>query len=155
MGLSKEEDIANNIGAREEITPDHSSGSCNTAPTTTTKLPASLSGSRIVQSRSNQNSSDVENRDVEDRVEKRKLLGVVDEQNKKQARLDLSESTSSLEANSSISPLEDEPVAMHRRILNRPRSAVNGVYSMAVARPVSSMKGHTAFLTFAVRPLLS
>lgn len=46
------------------------------------------------------------------------------------------------------------PPAVHRRLLNRPKSSVNGVHCMAVARPVSTMKGHTAFLTFAVRPLL-
>lgn len=35
---------------------------------------------------------------------------------------------------------------------NQPRSSVNGTYSMAVARSIPSMKGHTAFLTFAIRP---
>eukprot|EP01038_Epipyxis_sp_PR26KG_P005018 gene5018-7005_t len=37
------------------------------------------------------------------------------------------------------------------RIKNRPKSCVNGVYKMNVARPIPSMKGHTAFLTFAIK----
>lgn len=50
---------------------------------------------------------------------------------------------------------EDEVRERRRlnRIKNRPRSAVNGTYSMQVARPLQSMKGHTAFLTFAVAPI--
>lgn len=40
-----------------------------------------------------------------------------------------------------------------RRIMNRPVSAVNGIYTMALARPNTTMKGHTAFLTFATAPL--
>ena len=42
-------------------------------------------------------------------------------------------------------------LTLQNRIKNRPMSAVNGCYEMHVARP--SMKGHTAFLTFAVCPL--
>lgn len=37
--------------------------------------------------------------------------------------------------------------------VNLPRAAVNGQYTMHIGRPLVSMKGHTAFLTFAVRPL--
>jgi hypothetical protein len=43
--------------------------------------------------------------------------------------------------------------SLQNRIRNRPTSAVNGTYQMHVARPLSSMKGHTAFLTFAMCPL--
>lgn len=43
-------------------------------------------------------------------------------------------------------------LSLQSRIRNRPYSAVNGSYEMHLARPVSSMKGHTAFLTFASRP---
>lgn len=42
---------------------------------------------------------------------------------------------------------------LQNRIKNRPVSAVNGSYEMHIARPLGSMKGHTAFLTFAVCPL--
>lgn len=36
---------------------------------------------------------------------------------------------------------------------NLPRAAVNGQYTMHIGRPVTSMKGHTAFLTFAYAPV--
>lgn len=42
---------------------------------------------------------------------------------------------------------------LNKRIMNRPKSSVNGVYESFVARPLFTMKGHTAFLTFAVRPV--
>lgn len=42
---------------------------------------------------------------------------------------------------------------LQNRIKNRPVSSVNGSYEMHTARPLGSMKGHTAFLTFAVCPL--
>lgn len=42
---------------------------------------------------------------------------------------------------------------LQNRIKNRPVSSVNGSYEMHIARPLGSMKGHTAFLTFAVCPL--
>lgn len=132
VGLSKEEDIVNNVGAREEVTSDYKNGAHNIA-----KQP---------NASSDQNISTVEDRYVGENAGKRKLTDKDEPQNSKQARLDLTESTSPEEK-------KVEPAAIHRRILNRPKSAVNGVYSMAVARPVSSMKGHTAFLTFAVRPL--
>jgi len=49
--------------------------------------------------------------------------------------------------------LSDEQfLSLQNRIRNRPYSAVNGSYEMHMARPLSSMKGHTAFLTFASRP---
>lgn len=52
--------------------------------------------------------------------------------------------------------LSDEQfISLQNRIKNRPVSAVNGTYEMHIARPVSGMKGHTAFLTFAVSPLQS
>lgn len=40
---------------------------------------------------------------------------------------------------------------MNKRIMNRPKAAINGTYTSFVARPIASMKGHTAFLTFAIR----
>ncbi|RYH28930.1 hypothetical protein EON65_10300 [archaeon] len=40
---------------------------------------------------------------------------------------------------------------MNKRIMNRPKPAINGTYTSFVARPICSMKGHTAFLTFAIR----
>ena len=43
--------------------------------------------------------------------------------------------------------------SLQNRIKNRPVSNVNGSYEMHIARPVAGMKGHTAFLTFAVAPL--
>jgi hypothetical protein len=43
---------------------------------------------------------------------------------------------------------------LQNRIKNRPVSSVNGTYEMHIARPIAGMKGHTAFLTFAVAPLL-
>lgn len=39
------------------------------------------------------------------------------------------------------------------RTFCQPRSSVNGVHPMKIARPIAQMKGHTAFLTFAVGPL--
>lgn len=42
---------------------------------------------------------------------------------------------------------------LQNRIKNRPVSSVNGTYEMHIARPIAGMKGHTAFLTFAVAPL--
>ena len=42
---------------------------------------------------------------------------------------------------------------LDRRIRNRPKSSVTGMYKVNVARPLNSMKGHTAFLTFAIAPL--
>jgi hypothetical protein len=42
---------------------------------------------------------------------------------------------------------------LQNRIKNRPVSAVNGSYEMHISRPIAGMKGHTAFLTFAVAPL--
>ena len=49
--------------------------------------------------------------------------------------------------------LSDEQfLSLQSRIRNRPYSAVIGSYDMHVARPMASMKGHTAFLTFASRP---
>lgn len=42
---------------------------------------------------------------------------------------------------------------MSLRKLNCPKSAVTGDYTMQVARPLLNMKGHTAFLTFAIRSL--
>lgn len=47
---------------------------------------------------------------------------------------------------------EDQRPYKGRPPRNQPRSSVNGTYSMAVARSIPSMKGHTAFLTFAIRP---
>ncbi len=38
-----------------------------------------------------------------------------------------------------------------KRIRNRPQSSVNGNYHMHAGRPVFTMKGHTAFLTFAIK----
>lgn len=38
---------------------------------------------------------------------------------------------------------------------NLPKAAVNGQYTMHIARPLTQMKGHTAFLTFAVAPVSS
>lgn len=43
--------------------------------------------------------------------------------------------------------------SMNNRIRNRPKSSVSGSYQMQIARPITIMKGHTAFLTFAVCPL--
>lgn len=40
-----------------------------------------------------------------------------------------------------------------RPFKNLPRAAVNGQYTMHIGRPVTSMKGHTAFLTFAYAPV--
>lgn len=50
---------------------------------------------------------------------------------------------------------EGEVVPEHllRRLLNRPLPSVSGSYTMHVARPFPTSKGHTAFLTFAVRPI--
>lgn len=48
---------------------------------------------------------------------------------------------------------DDQFLSLQNRIRNRPYSAVNGSYEMHLARPVASMKGHTAYLTFASRPL--
>lgn len=42
--------------------------------------------------------------------------------------------------------------AIGDRERNRPKSSVSGWCTSSVARPLFSMKGHTAFLTFAVRP---
>eukprot|EP01039_Chlorochromonas_danica_P010161 gene10161-11245_t len=39
-----------------------------------------------------------------------------------------------------------------KRERNRPKSSVCGSYTSCMARPIFTMKGHTAFLTFAVRP---
>lgn len=41
---------------------------------------------------------------------------------------------------------------INRRIQNQPKTNITGSYEMQVARPLFQMKGHTAFLTFAVRP---
>ncbi len=131
VGLSKEEDIVNNVGAREEVIIARQPPNSNSS-----QQPTSC----------HQDSSSLEDRDFEDGIGKRKLIDADGPQSSKQARLDLTQSMSPEEK-------QEEPVAINRRVLNRPKSAVNGVYSMAVARPVSSMKGHTAFLTFAVRPL--
>jgi hypothetical protein len=40
---------------------------------------------------------------------------------------------------------------LSNRIRNRPKSSVNGIYQMHSGRPIFTMKGHTAFLTFAIR----
>ena len=40
---------------------------------------------------------------------------------------------------------------LSNRIRNRPKSSVNGTYQMHSGRPIFTMKGHTAFLTFAIR----
>jgi len=50
---------------------------------------------------------------------------------------------------------DEQFISLQNRIKNRPVSAVNGTYEMHIARPISGMKGHTAFLTFAVCPLQS
>lgn len=42
--------------------------------------------------------------------------------------------------------------ALTKRERNRPKSSVSGSYTSCMARPIFTMKGHTAFLTFAVRP---
>ena len=128
VGLSKEEDNANNVGAREEINRK--------------KSPVLNGSSRVVQTIAISNQSTAEVLEGEGSVQNLSDSNF-EEPNKKKAKLDHTEEEKN-----------DVPVAVHRRILNRPKSAVNGVYSMAVARPVSSMKGHTAFLTFAVRPQL-
>ena len=50
--------------------------------------------------------------------------------------------------------LSDEKfLSLQNRIKNRPVSSVNGTYEMHISRPLTGMKGHTAFLTFAVCPL--
>ncbi len=49
--------------------------------------------------------------------------------------------------------LTDHEYQLMRRCANQPKSSVNGTHSMKIARPVGTMKGHTAFLTFAVCPL--
>jgi hypothetical protein len=49
----------------------------------------------------------------------------------------------------SAQPLDEN----HARVRNGPTPQVNGCNSNTVARPVLSMKGHTAFLTFAIRSL--
>lgn len=49
-------------------------------------------------------------------------------------------------------PREEEvPSSLSRRIQNRPQSSVNGTFQMICGRPIFSMKGHTAFLTFAIK----
>lgn len=48
---------------------------------------------------------------------------------------------------------EDRLYKLMRRTANQPKSSVNGTHSVKIARPVQSMKGHTAFLTFAMCPL--
>lgn len=40
-----------------------------------------------------------------------------------------------------------------RPFKNLPRAAVNGTYTMHIGRPLTQMKGHTAFLTFAYAPV--
>lgn len=44
--------------------------------------------------------------------------------------------------------------SLQNRIKNRPVTSVNGTYEMHISRPIAGMKGHTAFLTFAVAPLM-
>jgi hypothetical protein len=45
----------------------------------------------------------------------------------------------------------DENPHLSKRIRNRPKTNINGYYEMSCARPIFSMKGHTAFLTFAIK----
>jgi hypothetical protein len=45
----------------------------------------------------------------------------------------------------------DENPHLLKRIRNRPKTNINGYYEMSCARPIFSMKGHTAFLTFAIK----
>ena len=125
MGLSREEDAVNNEGVREILTA--------------TDKEEKISSEGCLESL-----------EIERIVERDEIA----EPPLKQQKLAPSDNNILMDEDKLDNSKEKEP-PVHRRVLNRPRSAVNGVYSMAVARPVSSMKGHTAFLTFAVRSLIT
>jgi hypothetical protein len=69
-----------------------------------------------------------------------------DESRKRKAESDVSGSITETVDTSTMNKTE-------YRTFCQPRSSVNGVHPMKIARPIAQMKGHTAFLTFAVGPL--
>lgn len=48
---------------------------------------------------------------------------------------------------------EQQKLRDHQRMLNRPKAYFGESEWRKVARPIGTMKGHTAFLTFAMAPL--
>ena len=77
-----------------------------------------------------------------------------DNQARKKARTDQSNEPERTEEELEAIP-DPEDSTNERFILkrekNRPKSSVNGSYHMPSARPIFTMKGHTAFLTFAIK----
>jgi hypothetical protein len=53
------------------------------------------------------------------------------------------------EGNNNIDSVDADYIS--KRAKNRPKSSVNGTYEMPAARSIFMMKGHTAFLTFAIK----
>jgi hypothetical protein len=53
------------------------------------------------------------------------------------------------EGNNNIDSMDADYIS--KRAKNRPKSSVNGTYEMPAARSIFMMKGHTAFLTFAIK----
>jgi hypothetical protein len=53
------------------------------------------------------------------------------------------------EGNNNIDSTDADHIS--KRAKNRPKSSVNGTYEMPAARSIFMMKGHTAFLTFAIK----
>jgi hypothetical protein len=122
LGLSTEEDVINNFGVRESMEVQSKAGITKVDTLSNEEEKSSLNNEKGL---------------------KRKLDLV-----------DIPET--SMGGSGSSGTLDDSysgkwPEGTSKRAWNRPKSSVNGLYKIPIARPIYSMKGHSAFLTFAVR----
>lgn len=136
MGLSKDEEVLNNFSARDPKSQHHKEKTFKTI------LDTPSSSSKITQNQVKKDSSENNNKK---RKFNPKEENTNDENSEKENEDEAEEEDEDKES--------DLPNSLINRIKNCPKPSVNGAYSMHCARPVSTMKSHTAFLTFASRSL--